>query len=86
MKISVNGPLLRFVGFQKSLEFAGATVDECLGSLIGTHPAMGSVLYDDAGSLRRTHQVFLNGDPLDDPNAEVNEEDELHILTALAGG
>ena len=93
MKVVFSGALLRFVDYSKELDIPGDTLAECLAQLTTKFPALQPVLLDAAGGVRRTHQLFLNGEqvPRDRyaagaPALAVGDDDTLFVLTAIAGG
>ncbi len=86
MKIQLSGNLLRFSGFQHRFELTATTVNEGIERLIALCPDLKNVLLDGDGQLRQVHLVALNGAKIDDINEAVNDDDELLIATAIAGG
>lgn len=88
MNMSFSGTLLRFVNFQKNIFVDAQTAKDALDKLVSLHPQARQVIYDADGKVRQVHQMFLNGkqlrnDELDNP---VHADDQLDILTAIAGG
>jgi molybdopterin synthase sulfur carrier subunit len=83
-----SGVLLRFVGFQKEMKIEAATLAEALTGLMAQVPTLKPVLMDGAGSVRKTHRIFLNGEQLTtlDDNLKLEATDCLEIITAIAGG
>lgn len=66
----------------------GRTVGECIEAADLRHPGLGDLLLDANGNLHRYVTLFVNGgeigrSALDTP---VEEEDQLEILAAIAGG
>jgi molybdopterin converting factor small subunit len=93
MKIVFSGALLRFVDYSKEVDVPGNTLAECLQQLTTKFPALQPVLLDGASGVRRTHQLFLNGDQVAPnryaagaPALAVGDDDTLFVLTAVAGG
>jgi molybdopterin synthase sulfur carrier subunit len=88
MKFVLSGNLLRFSGFRREVEIDAATVEQGVTELVASCPALGSVLLDGAGRLRAVHRVFLNGEQLTGPELgrEAKADDEITLLTAIAGG
>jgi molybdopterin converting factor small subunit len=66
----------------------GPTVQTVLGELVVRFPDLRGVLLDGSGRLRTMHRAFLNGEELlgDEVSRSVGAEDELALLTAIAGG
>ena len=88
MIIRASGVLLRFVGYKREHEVDGNTVREGLTGLADANPELRSALFDADGDVRRTHHVYLNGERLGptDLDKQVGPQDEVQILTAVAGG
>lgn len=88
MNITFSGTLLRFVNFQKNLVIEAETIEKALRIVSETYPKSGPVLYDANGSVKKVHQLFLNGKQIDHGELErfVTDEDRLDVLTAIAGG
>jgi hypothetical protein len=90
-----SGTMLRFVGFSKSVEISEPNLDRALDALLEQRPQLRSVLLDGEGNVRRSHQMFFNGEAVDacyysDPQARsrlaVRPDDSVYFLTAIAGG
>lgn len=76
-------------GGQSTVEVAGTTVREVLGSLVAAHPGLGTNILDDAGDLRKFVNVYVDDEDirfLDKLDTVVAEGDEVAILPAVAGG
>jgi hypothetical protein len=95
MKFMFSGALLRFVGFTKEIEISEPNLELALKELLVRHPTLGPALLHGEGNLRRSHQMFLNGETIDpryysDPQARaelpMGREDSVFFLTAIAGG
>jgi molybdopterin converting factor small subunit len=88
MRLVVSGNLLRFTGFTKEVDAPGGTLGEALAGVCARFPSLKPVLLDDEGRVRQVHQLFLNGEqlPRGDLNQRIANEDELAVITALAGG
>lgn len=88
MKIVVSGTLLRFVGYQRETEVEAATIREAIAALEARHSALRNVLRDGEGSVRASHQLFVNGEQVGRNALEqsVERSDVLEVLTAIAGG
>jgi molybdopterin converting factor small subunit len=77
-----------FTGGSGTVEVEGATVGQCLESLLGRYPDLRGELMDKDGKLKNTIEIYLNlksaypGELLR-PTAD---GDEIHITVALAGG
>jgi hypothetical protein len=90
-----SGALLRFVDFSKTIEISAPNLELALRELLAQRPMLGPVLLDGEGNLRRSHQMFFNGETVEkryysDPQARselaVRPDDSVYFLTAIAGG
>lgn len=88
MNLILSGTLQKFAQYQREHTIDAWTVQEGLDHLVRTYPALGTALFNGTGELRRAHLVFLNGTQLDPErfSERVSENDEIEILTAIAGG
>jgi sulfur-carrier protein len=95
MKFMFSGALLRFAGFAREIEISEPTLELALKALLSQQPLLGPVLLHGEGNLRRSHQMFLNGEGMEpryysDPQARgelaLGHEDSVFFLTAIAGG
>ena len=95
MKFIFSGTMLRFVDFAPEVEISEPSLELALRTLVSQHPLLGSVLLDGEGNVRRTHQMFLNGELMDvryysDNRARgelaMQRGDSVYFLTAIAGG
>lgn len=88
MNMSFSGTLLRFVNFQKNISIEAPTPSDAISKLVAQFPQARQVIYDADGKVRQVHQIFLNGKQLraEELNTPVRTNDQLDILTAIAGG
>ncbi len=88
MRFLLSGNLLRFSGFRNELQIAAPTVEEGLRQLVAGCPGLAPVLFDGEGQFRQVHRLFLNGEQLSrgDLGCASGDDDEVTILTAIAGG
>jgi len=88
MTFVLSGNLLRFSKFQREIPISAPTVAAGITQLVGNLPELAPVLLDGAGQLRKVHRLFLNQDQLsnDQLAQPATENDEVMILTAIAGG
>lgn len=95
MKFVFSGTMLRFVDFAREVDIAEPNLERALGALLDQRPGLRPVLLDAAGNLRRSHQMFLNGESMDpryysDAGARADlatgADDSVYFLTAIAGG
>lgn len=90
-----NGLMLRFTDFTKEVEIAATNFEQALKDLLARFPRLAPVLLDGAGRVRRTHQMFLNGEKVESgcygdeqarSQVEMRTGDSIYVLTAVAGG
>jgi hypothetical protein len=95
VKFLFSGTMLRFVDFAREVDIAEPNLELALGALLDQRPGLRPVLLDAAGNLRRSHQMFLNGESMDpryysDAGARADlatgADDSVYFLTAIAGG
>jgi hypothetical protein len=88
MNFVLSGNLLRFSNFQHEVQIEGPTIEGAIHNLIAQLPDLKPVLLDGAGNIRKIHRVFANGDLItaDEMKREAGPQDEVHIVTAIAGG
>ena len=95
MKFMFSGTMLRFVDYESELEISSDNFQSALEQLFERKPALRRVLLDGSVQLRRTHQVFLNGERIardyyGDEEARrtlaLSAQDSVYFLTAIAGG
>jgi sulfur-carrier protein adenylyltransferase/sulfurtransferase len=88
MQFILSGNLLRFVDFRKDIVVSAPTLGEAMSELTQRHPGLRPMLLDNTGQVRGTLRVFLNGEQLSSVSMErsIAENDEITLLTAIAGG
>ena len=91
MPVKVNLPtvLRPHAGGERTVALEGATVGEVLTALVAEYPGMNGQVIDDAGSLHKFVNVYINDDDvryLSGVDTPVGAADELSILPAVAGG
>ncbi len=95
MKFIFSGTMLRFSGYSKEIEVSAGNFQLALEELLNQKPALKEVLLDGPKCIRRTHQIFLNGEkvPIEHYSDEearrrlmLSSEDSVYLLTAIAGG
>jgi molybdopterin converting factor small subunit len=83
-------PVLRAaVGGERQVEVPGGTVSEVLDALYELHPAVRTQLQTPEGELHRFVNVYLNDEDVRTMSwldTEVEDDDTLMILPAMAGG
>ena len=88
MKIVSSGALLRFLDYQKEIDVEVRTLGEGLTRLATQYPEIRRVLFDGQGRLQSFNKLYLNADRVTEQDLarEVGPNDELQIVTAVAGG
>jgi sulfur-carrier protein len=95
MKFMFSGTMLRFVDYESEVEISEPNFELALNALLNKAPALQNVLLDGEKNLRRTHQMFLNGESMEaryysDRQARstlpMQPNDSVYFLTAIAGG
>ncbi len=88
MIIVLSGNLRRYTDFEDEIEIDAATIPDALTALADRFPDIEPVLFDGDGGVRSVHRLYLNGDVLEtgDIDHSLSPDDELGILTAIAGG
>jgi molybdopterin synthase sulfur carrier subunit len=72
-----------------SVTAEGTTVGEVFTNLTAAHPGLAGQLVDDAGSLHKFVNVYVNDDDIrymDQLDTPVTDRDVVSILPAVAGG
>lgn len=91
MSIVVKVPtqLRTLTGGEAQIEAAGATVREVVADIESRHPGIGERLLDEAGSLRRFVNIYVDEEDvrfLNGIDTEIPEGAKLSIIPAVAGG
>lgn len=88
MRIKLSGNLLRFSNFRDQIQVEAPSVAGGIQKLVEENPNLKNVLLDGNGGFRAIHRVFLNGELLarEELDRSARAEDEVSILTAIAGG
>ncbi len=77
------------VGDRESIDVAGGTVGEVLGSLRHDYPEFGQRLYKGDNEINRFINVYVNDEDirfLENLDTPVKPGDEVSIIPAIAGG
>jgi molybdopterin synthase sulfur carrier subunit len=88
MKFVLSGNLLRFSDFQREIVVEGSTVQQGIAALAERCPALRPVMLDGQSQLRRVYRIFLNGKSIaiEELERATSQDDEVVVLTAIAGG
>ena len=87
--VRIPTPLQEFSKNRETVEVEGANVKDALAALDTECPGMKSRLYDEEGKLRRFVNIYVNQEDiriLQGEETSLNENDEISIIPAIAGG
>ncbi|HEU4325837.1 MAG TPA: ubiquitin-like small modifier protein 1 [Roseiflexaceae bacterium] len=87
--VYVPTPMRKHTNGQAMVEVNGATVQQVFSALEERYPGTRAEIYDDQGEIKRFVAVFVNGKDirtLARVETTVNEQDEVYIVPAIAGG
>ena len=76
---------LRKVAGTKEVSVTGASVGGVVSELVKRYPALAESLLVD-GQIRPHVIITLNGNPINDVNLAVTEQDQIAIFPPMAGG
>ncbi|HST04309.1 MAG TPA: molybdopterin-synthase adenylyltransferase MoeB [Chloroflexia bacterium] len=88
-RIIIPTALRQYADQLNEVEIVGGTVDEALGALTGSYPALRRQLYSEAGKLRNFVNIYLNDEDvryLQKGDTPVANRDTISIIPAIAGG
>ena len=88
IKIHIHVTHRRHTNGEKTIEVEGNTVEKALNNFVTQYPGMKKELFDKNGKLLHYIEIYLNKvsaypGELEKP---LNDGDEIHIITFLAGG
>ena len=87
--VLIPTPLRKLTNDLEEVSAAGANVGELLDNLDKAFPGLKDRVCDEAGAIRRFVNIYVNGEDvrfLDEKATVVNENDEISIVPAIAGG
>ena len=87
--VLIPTPLRKLTNDLEEVSAAGANVGELLDNLDKAFPGLKDRVCDEAGAIRRFVNIYVNGEDvrfLDEKATLVNENDEISIVPAIAGG
>ena len=82
-------PLRPFADDQSTIQVSGDTVSEMLSDLDNNYPDLMIRLCDNTGELKSYITLFVNGENVDylqNDNTAVQQDTQVRIVSALAGG
>ena len=89
MKVYVSATLRNFFGRNPVIEISKNNINEILENLIDEYPESKKILFDDEGNLRRFVQIYVGDENKTEKKYwgdEINENNEVLLLPAVAGG
>ncbi|HBF12680.1 MAG TPA: molybdopterin synthase sulfur carrier subunit [Deltaproteobacteria bacterium] len=89
IKVRIPTPLQTLTNNQGEILAEGKSVSEVLAHLDKTYPGLKQRFYDDAGSLRRFINFYVNDEDirfLQGEKTALKDGDELSVVPAIAGG
>ena len=86
MKVYVPSQLHSYTGKVKSVEAAGATLDEALRDLDRRYPGLRFRIINEQDRVRDHIRIFVNGEQTCDIAMPLQPKDEVQIVGALSGG
>jgi MoaD family protein len=88
-KILIPTPLRQYADKKDSIEIAGATVGQVLGTLTSQYADLKKHLYTDDGRLRSFVNVYVNDEDIrymSKSDTPVKDGDTVSIVPSIAGG
>ncbi len=87
--VLIPTPLRKLTNDLEEVSAAGGNIGELLDNLDKAFPGLKDRVCDEAGAIRRFVNIYVNGEDvrfLDEKATVVNENDEISIVPAIAGG
>lgn len=88
-KIKIPTPLRKFTNGESEVKGSGNTVNELVVKLDETCPGIKDRLLDEGGNPRKFVNIYVNGEDIrfsQGLETRINENDEISIVPAVAGG
>lgn len=89
LKVVIPTPLRKFTSGQDTVEVEAKTVQQVLDNLDAKYPGFRASVCDEAGSLRRFINIYLDGEDvrfLENLATPVSDGSEIAIVPAISGG
>ena len=90
MKVAVSaaGALRRLVEFRDKVEVEAERLDHAVARISEMYPTLQAALFDPQGRIRSCYRLFVNGEmvPVSETGRALQDNDQIDILTAVAGG
>lgn len=88
-KVRIPTPLRKLTNNEELVEISAATVGEAIAELQTRYPGIQERLVDESGEIRRFVNVYVNEEDirfLQNKDTPINDNDEISIIPAIAGG
>ena len=88
-KVRIPTPLRKLTEGKQEVSVEGKTVGDALKNLERKYPGIKDRIFDEAGSIRRFVNVYINEEDirfLKNLDSSVKDGDEISIVPAIAGG
>ena len=86
MLVHIPSALHSYTHGARTVDIAGATVDELLRRLDHVYPGIRFRVVDEQDRIRRHIKLFVNEELTDELSVPLHEDDRVHIVCALSGG
>jgi sulfur-carrier protein len=89
IKVRIPTPLRKLTHDEEIVQVTAATVGAAIAELQTRYPGIKERLTDDAGSVRRFVNVYVNEEDirfLQNQDTSLKDGDEISIIPAIAGG
>jgi len=89
IKVRIPTPLRKLTNNEELVEVDAATVGDAIQELQTRYPGIQERLVDEAGEIRRFVNVYVNEEDirfLKNKDTVLNDNDEISIIPAIAGG
>ena len=89
LKVVIPAPLRKYTAGAETVEAAPGTVQEIIEGLESKYPGIKKSVCDDAGSLRRFINIYVDGEDvrfLDNLQTKARDGAEIAIVPAISGG
>jgi sulfur-carrier protein len=89
IKVRIPTPLRKLTHDEEIVQVTAATVGDAIAELQRRYPGIKERLTDDAGTVRRFVNVYVNEEDirfLQNQDTSLKDGDEISIIPAIAGG
>ena len=86
MLVHIPSALHSYTRGVRTMDVAGATLDELLRRLDHVYPGIRFRIVDEQDRVRRHIKLFVNEEVEEDLSAPLSKGDHVHIVCALSGG